>query len=438
MTYNAAAAIQMSRHLFHNPTPPRTLSIIPDRIVKTVKELWDRIRPSYFLPPIICTLKTSKELATIVQDSTFTLDGSTAPDEPSIDGILQYIQKNPQKEPTIIRSEKSGLGKTLYFDGKTWYLFLTKTTKQSDILLGEGSYKKVKYAIDLATGTRYALGVMRTNGDKSLKDVAEKEIKQHQRFNGISPHIVNLHTSVTFKYVSFPFKVTEKTYLILDECDRGDLFDLIRRGPLDHSQALTLASDCAKGLEKIHKENTIHRDVKTENIFLYTDEKGDTRAKVGDFGFCCDASDEEEKKQRAGTMEQFSPERALAFLPDSTARRSPLYSTRRSISATTTTQDDIWALGLSYFSLFSPKGKGGYPTCLYSKTGENGRSMLTQIAEVTQKEINECINKQIIDPTVPPELKTLISSMLSIDPQKRPSATEVAKTLEDIQTTKTV
>jgi hypothetical protein len=445
MSYNAAAAIQMA--LYSYRTPHELLTNTPNRILKAIKDLWAQIKESGMpKETTVASLSDKAHLAT-AEILTRSLSLESLPEpvaslsgkahlaiaeiltrrsksllENEINDIRKYIQKNPQTKPTIIRSRKSNLRRTLYFDGKKWYLLFTKTQKLQDILIGKGSYKKVKYAFDLSTWNRYVVGVIR-NLDQSIAEIGKKEIALHTLVNKISPHIVNLQASFETKY---------KTYLILDECDQGDLFELLWKKNVHYSKALTIALDCAKGLEAVHKEKIIHRDLKIENIFLYTDENGKTRAKIGDFGLSCTCSDEKEKKQLQGTLVNFSPERAKVYAKNQIPGYSLFHPEETSYSKSTTTNDDIWALGLCFLSLFYSSNKDPKHEWLCTRNQTDEGAFLDKIANAKQEDINECVNNHI-NSTIPEALKTLILQMLSIDPEKRPPAEIIAKTLEQIQ-----
>jgi serine/threonine protein kinase len=56
--------------------------------------------------------------------------------------------------------------------------------------------------------------------------------------------------------------------------------------------------DIAKGIDYIHSQGVIHRDLKPQNIFLTQDLK----IKIGDFGLSCNSSMKSMKKTKVGTM----------------------------------------------------------------------------------------------------------------------------------------
>ena len=59
-----------------------------------------------------------------------------------------------------------------------------------------------------------------------------------------------------------------------------ELIQRLRPGTMDESTAWRLTIQSAMGLRHIHASNVLHRDIKSENIFL--DARGN--AKIGDLG----------------------------------------------------------------------------------------------------------------------------------------------------------
>ncbi|MEM6457030.1 MAG: protein kinase, partial [Acidobacteriota bacterium] len=59
---------------------------------------------------------------------------------------------------------------------------------------------------------------------------------------------------------------------------------LARSGPLSPAAALPLVTQIARGLDAAHQAGVIHRDLKSDNVFLVPDKHGGLRAVITDFG----------------------------------------------------------------------------------------------------------------------------------------------------------
>ena len=95
-------------------------------------------------------------------------------------------------------------------------------------------------------------------------------------------------------------------------------------GPFPPEQAIGIALQICCGLEAIHEQGVVHRDLKAENVFLCPTPQGNLHVKVLDFGV---ARGGERRLTAAGailgTPEYMSPEQALGLEADT---RSDLYS----------------------------------------------------------------------------------------------------------------
>lgn len=93
------------------------------------------------------------------------------------------------------------------------------------------------------------------------------------------PYIVGFHDS---------FVEDQLLHIVIDYADGGDLHDLIRRaqkrpGPdnlLPEPFILDIFVQIALAIEHIHEAKILHRDLKTQNVFLTKD----GRVMIGDFG----------------------------------------------------------------------------------------------------------------------------------------------------------
>ena len=68
----------------------------------------------------------------------------------------------------------------------------------------------------------------------------------------------------------------------MEIADNGDLLDYIKKqGKRPDAESKRLFGDIAHGMEYLHGQEIVHRDLKCENLFLFKNYK----VKIGDFGF---------------------------------------------------------------------------------------------------------------------------------------------------------
>lgn len=74
-------------------------------------------------------------------------------------------------------------------------------------------------------------------------------------------------------------------YLVMDLL-AGEPLDSrsTRTGPVPVSDAATMVTQIARGLDVAHGEGIVHRDLKPANVFVTLDEEGNMVAKIVDFG----------------------------------------------------------------------------------------------------------------------------------------------------------
>nr|CAH7728472.1 unnamed protein product [Callosobruchus chinensis]CAI5817013.1 unnamed protein product [Callosobruchus analis] len=134
--------------------------------------------------------------------------------------------------------------------------------------LGEGSYGSVYKALHKESGN--VVAIKQVPLDTDLHEII-KEISIMQQCD--SPYVV--------KYYGSYFKNTD-LWIIMEYCGAGSVSDIIRlrKKTLTECEIATILSDALKGLEYLHSNRKIHRDIKAGNILLNTD----GHAKLADFG----------------------------------------------------------------------------------------------------------------------------------------------------------
>jgi len=131
----------------------------------------------------------------------------------------------------------------------------------------------VKAAVDLVTGHRFAVKIIRKANIKTKKDVdtVKKEVAFMKELNG-HENILNMIEVLDD---------SEKLYIILELATGGDLFDkIIQVGGFSEDDARVFFKQILSGLTHCHSKGIIHRDMKPENLLL----DGESKLKISDFG----------------------------------------------------------------------------------------------------------------------------------------------------------
>lgn len=138
--------------------------------------------------------------------------------------------------------------------------------------LGEGTFGKVKYAINTETNEAVAIKIL------------DKESIQKQNMGNQIKKEISIMKMVCHKYVVSLIEVLAskaKIFIVLELVTGGELFDkIVSVKRLDEEQAKFYFRQLVEGVEYCHKLGVCHRDLKPENLLL--DENGNL--KISDFG----------------------------------------------------------------------------------------------------------------------------------------------------------
>jgi len=110
--------------------------------------------------------------------------------------------------------------------------------------------------------------------DESNKKSAKAEVSLLRKLS--HPHIIAYYDA---------FEESDQLHIVLEYADGGDLFSAVKKHKEEDTffsddDAMILFRQCLLALHYIHSKKILHRDIKTQNIFLM--KSGD--AKLGDFG----------------------------------------------------------------------------------------------------------------------------------------------------------
>ena len=73
----------------------------------------------------------------------------------------------------------------------------------------------------------------------------------------------------------------------MEYCDMGNLYSIqskISNRVFSVDEAINIFGQLLRGVEVIHRNKIVHRDLKLENIFVKKTEKHGLLCKIGDFG----------------------------------------------------------------------------------------------------------------------------------------------------------
>jgi serine/threonine protein kinase len=197
-------------------------------------------------------------------------------------------------------------------------------------------------------------------------------------------------------------------FIVMEWVDGAPLYDWARVHNPSSQPVLRLFAQLARVLADLHSLGAVHRDVKGDNILV---RRSEARALLTDFGSGIhpDASTLTPPSLFPGTPAYRSPESwlfSLRFMRDATAR----YSAGPA--------DDLYSLGVTAHRLVT----GQYPELGEPFQDEAGIWQLGEMASPLPV---------VLNPRVEPGLNALILRMLSMRPEVRGTATELAEALEE-------
>ncbi|RMB97649.1 hypothetical protein DUI87_25800 [Hirundo rustica rustica] len=159
--------------------------------------------------------------------------------------------------------------------------------------LGSGAFGVVCRAVDTATG-----------GEVAIKKIDLQEVSEKQRIvNEIM--IMKRNRSPCIVTYLDSYLVHEELWLVMEYMDGGTLSAVIRETPMTEDEIATVSRECLQGLDFLHSNHVVHRDVKSINILLRTDGS----VKLADFGLSAQLTPEQSRRSSViGTAWWMAPE----------------------------------------------------------------------------------------------------------------------------------
>ncbi|CAH3817389.1 unnamed protein product [Pieris brassicae] len=253
-------------------------------------------------------------------------------------------------------------------------------------ILGEGSYGKVKEMLDSETLCRRAVKILKKRKLRRIPN-GEQNVQREIQLLRILRH-KNVIELVDVMYND----EKQKMYLVMEFCV-GVLQDMLESSPgkkFPQHQAHEYFTQLLDGLEYLHGQGVVHKDIKPGNLLLTLDQT----LKITDFGV-------------AEALDMFSPQDTCytgqgspAFQPPEIANGAETFSG---------TKVDIWSSGVTLYNMTT----GRYPY-----EGDNVYRLLEAIGRAEPLPPPTCVGSS---------LSALLGHMLKRDPDLRPSVQQIRR-----------
>ncbi|KAK2946050.1 putative serine/threonine protein kinase [Blattamonas nauphoetae] len=256
-------------------------------------------------------------------------------------------------------------------------------------VVGEGSFGRVYKARDKETFNIYGIKVI------DLEE-AEDEIEDIQKEIAI---LTECETKYITKYFG-SFVQGSKLWIVMEFLEGGSCQELRSIGPFDEAQISVILHDTLLGLDYLHGQGKIHRDIKAGNILL----AGNGDVKISDFGVSGQLTTSVAKRRTmVGTPFWMAPDVIQASDNDG-------YDTKC----------DIWSLGITAIELAKgvPPLFDLHPMKVLFLIPNNPPPSLDESDPEGKGDVPSKWSK---------EFRSFVSTCLVKDPKNRPTAKDLLK-----------
>lgn len=164
--------------------------------------------------------------------------------------------------------------------------------------IGSGGMAQIHLAVDLITKEKVAIKIM----EPSFKN----DVIKRKRFNQEMRLMKKVNSPFVVKYIDGAM-TEDHAYIIMDYIDGWILKDYIKhKKKINYVDVVNWGIELAKGMDEIHNTGIIHRDIKSQNIMI----DSNNQIKIVDFGIAIDETTEDLTKTNVviGSPHYIAPE----------------------------------------------------------------------------------------------------------------------------------
>ncbi|KAM3563799.1 hypothetical protein MY1884_001059 [Beauveria asiatica] len=176
--------------------------------------------------------------------------------------------------------------------------------------IGQGASGSVYVAKIKETAVGIARDVLRQQGPRAQVAIKQMDLAHQPRKELIVNEIMVMkdsrHKNIVNFLDAFLRNNNAELWVVMEFMEGGALTDVIDNNPsISEEQIATICHETCRGLQHLHRQNIIHRDIKSDNVLL--DARGNV--KITDFGFCAKLTDAKSKRATmVGTPYWMAPE----------------------------------------------------------------------------------------------------------------------------------
>lgn len=176
--------------------------------------------------------------------------------------------------------------------------------------IGQGASGSVYVAKIKETAQGIAREVLRQQGPRAQVAIKQMDLAHQPRKELIVNEIMVMkdsrHKNIVNFLDAFLRNNNSELWVVMEYMEGGALTDVIDNNPsISEEQIATICHETCRGLQHLHQQNIIHRDIKSDNVLL--DARGNV--KITDFGFCAKLTETKSKRATmVGTPYWMAPE----------------------------------------------------------------------------------------------------------------------------------